>query len=169
MKVRHGFVTNSSSSSFVLAFKDDEDFAKFEEWCDDLDYNQMKDFLIGFMERDEDSLEEQKKKAIDFVQFAMTVDDLYDWLDERTNHLQDFSEKWKERERLKETEEYKTFQTKLLENEKIKEKVNRIEEAEKICQGMIWDTNGGLLEWAIRNRFLESEFWDWTIYVQNVG
>ena len=169
MKIRHGFVKNSSSSSFVLAFKDDEDFAKFEEWCNDLDYNQMKDFLMGFMDRDKSSLEEQKQKAIEFVEFAMTVDNLHEWLDERTKNIKEFSDRWEERQRLEKTDEYQSFKAKLLENEDIQNKIKRIKEAEKICQGMIWDSNGGILEWAIRNRFLQSEFWDWTIYVQNVG
>ena len=32
-KQRNGFVTNSSSSNFVLGFKDEDDFLEFKEYC----------------------------------------------------------------------------------------------------------------------------------------
>ena len=36
-------------------------------------------------------------------------------------------------------------------------------------QGMVWDTSGGLLEWAIRNGFIEQTFRKNCIMVWNVG
>lgn len=175
MKIRYGFVTNSSSSSFVLAFKDEEDFSKFEEWCDDLYYNEMKELIMHFMENEERTLDEQKKEAIEFVKFAMTVDDLRDWEDQKVKEKYG-SEYWKfgqERydfvRELEKTQEYLDLKETLLKSEEIQKRIKRIQEAEKLCQGTIWDTSGGTLEWAIRNGFLQSEFWDWTIYVQNIG
>ncbi len=169
MKFRKGFVTNSSSSSFVLAFKDEEDFHEFENWCGYLLYDEMKDLLMRFMKDEKRSLEEQKKDAIEFVEFAMTIDDLRDWLNKRTDEKVDYMQKIEIQKQLEQTQEYKEFKEQLLAKEEIQEKIRKIENAEKLCQGMIWDSCGGILEWAIRNGFLESELAQWTVYVQNVG
>ena len=168
MKFRNGFVTNSSSSSFVLAFKDENDYKKFEELCDFLDYNDMKDLLVRFID-EEKPLDEQKKTAIEFVEFCMTIDDLHDWLEERIDQSLDYMKKYEKAEELKQTQEYIDYRNKLLANEKIQEKIQKIKEAEKLCQGMIWDTQGGVLEWAIRNGFLQTELYEWTVLVNNVG
>ena len=168
MKFRNDFVTNSSSSSFVLAFKDENDYKEFEEHCDFLDYNDMKNLLIGFID-EKKPLDKQKKMAIEFVEFCMTIDDLEDWLSEKIDQSLDYMKKHEKAEKLKQTQEYINYKNKLLANEKIQEKIQKIKDAEKLCQGMIWDNQGGVLEWAIRKGFLQTELYEWTVLVNNVG
>ena len=38
-----------------------------------------------------------------------------------------------------------------------------------IISGEVWDTNGGLLEWAIRNGFIEQNFRNNHVLTWNVG
>ena len=45
----------------------------------------------------------------------------------------------------------------------------RIKNAYAVISGMIWDTNGGLLEYAIRNELLPTEFGDFCVMSENVG
>ena len=44
MKIRNGFVTNSSSSSFILSFKDEDDYQDFKEMCEYNYYEELYDY-----------------------------------------------------------------------------------------------------------------------------
>ena len=80
-----------------------------------------------------------------------------------------YIERIEEENKLKEKKEFLDFYDSLLENEELKEKLEKIKEAKYIWKDTVWDTNEGILECAIRNGFLESEFKDWLIIVYNVG
>ena len=65
--------------------------------------------------------------------------------------------------------EYRSLFTDIRENNNYFRAVKKLEEDQIIIKGTIWDTSGGLLEWAIRNGFLETEFYEWTDMVWNIG
>ena len=71
---------------------------------------------------------------------------------------------------LKETQEFKDLvQNYLDNNEENQEKIKRVNDSEIIVTCEIWDSNGGLLEWAIRNDFVRHEFRKWLVYQIDIG
>jgi len=52
MKIRSGFVSNSSSSSFVMAFAQIDDEGKFDEWCEknDIEFDGYDTMKLSFDE-----------------------------------------------------------------------------------------------------------------------
>ena len=165
MKIRSSFVTNSSSSSFILAFKDEENvrpwgtsWESFRECCDIYDYEDFFELIKNLKEDLDNTDKEEALKDLAWYYECIKRDEL-------TDHLS-----WNERREYEKTEEYKEEIRKYLEtNEEYLSKKKQIEEADLIVSGMIWDTNGGMLEWAIRNGFIENEFRRNAVMVWNVG
>ena len=78
-------------------------------------------------------------------------------------------EAYNARRELEKTEFKEKVKEHVDQNEEYLEKKKQIEEADLIVTGMIWDTSGGLLEWAIRNNFIEDNFYNNHVLTWNVG
>ena len=249
MKIRNGFVTNSSSSSFILAFNNDDKWSSYEhfkEECDYLNYNEFYDLIhdissdyltfsnntketisikplidriknidfgskasnkltelyeedyqlkpyeyysiiINDLENNEINLDEINFKDIYEDDYSIDIvrhDDnrnkeeslnmLYNYY--HWNYNYEFFDSlypelsWKERQKIKESEEFKEkVKTNLEQNKEYLEKKKQIEESDLIVNGMIWDTDGGLLEWSIRNGFIKNNFRKNHVITWNVG
>ena len=75
-----------------------------------------------------------------------------------------------EEHKLTDSQEFKDLiQSYLDNNEEYQEKVKQVNDSEIIVTCEIWDSNGGLLEWAIRNDFVRHEFRKWLVYQIDIG
>lgn len=172
MVIRRDFVTNSSSSSFVIAFNDKEKYQSYDyfvERCQMLDYLEFKK-LIDSLLADEKNID--KQYALDFLHKCASYDYIQDILDQRLKR-EDFRSTTEYIIARRELQNSKEFQAEVVEymqsNEEYLEKKKQIEDADKVVMGTIWDTNGGLLEWAIRNGFIEDNFSNVHVATWDVG
>ena len=165
MKIRQDFVTNSSSSSFILCFDSKESYKEFLGSCDWFDYNQLKELIehriqkTSKAKRKEDSLELLKRYFIMQKYYKKLVNEKFG-NGEHDNSVEDILAIGK----YTRSKEFDTKVSKLLEaDEEYNNQRKRIKEAEDVVEMEVWDSNGGLLEWAIRNGFLESNFYQYLI------
>lgn len=188
MKIRNGFVTNSSSSSFILSFKDEDDYQDFKEMCEYNYYEELFELIDNCRQRTNfDAIEneetdeydyvipkdinEVKKNVIEDLKRYFLVDFEYEFVKQRikSSDFENYKDYMKAEEDFKKTEEYINAMNEFLSKTKYEQYKKDIENDEIIVTGMIWDSQGGLLEWAIRQGLLQDVCRRWVKYVLNVG
>lgn len=153
MKIRNGFVTNSSSSSFILAFKDESDFKEFKRKCEEYNYEE----IFKFIKRnkvDFNNMSISKEELIEKLKMWLTIDEENDFLYEKTKNIVDFRKQKLVQEEIRKTAEFQELIATTLEKKKFEEKAQKIRDAKYVADTMIWDSEGGLLEFAIRQGIL---------------
>lgn len=172
MKRRTDYITNSSSSSFILAFKDEEkikpwgtSWDSFKEYCEEMMYDEFFVLISNLKEQKEST---DKQEAINILT------NYYSWNKRREIVEEHFANRknvsFSERINFEKSEKCNNkIKLYLQSNDEYLEKKKQIEDADEIVSGMVWDSSGGIIEWAIRNGFIEDNFRNICVLNYNVG
>lgn len=172
MRVRNGFVTNSSSSSFILTFKDDDKWASYDTFREMCMFSNYEDFYRLIENLQNDSANTDKKRALELLFNYYSYEYKFELIDSEL-HKEDYNTYIEYLDAISNFRESKEFKEKIRkhveENEDYQNKKKQIEDADLVVNGIVWDTNGGVLNWSIRNGFIEDNFNMNHVITWNIG
>ena len=172
MHIRNGFVTNSSNSSFILTFKDDDRLASYDTFREMCMFSNYEDFykLIKNLHNNPENTD--KEKALELLFNYYSYEYKFELIDSELNKedYETYVEYLDAMSNFKESDAFKEKVRKYVEeNEEYQNKKKQIEDADLVVNGTICDTSGGLLEWSIRNGFIENNFNMNHVITWNIG
>lgn len=155
-----------------MAFKDNDRWSSYEyftERCYDLFYDSFYNLIEKLQKNPENT---DKDKALELLYFCYSCDYKFKLIDEtiKSKDYATYQEYYAAKYEFEKSDAFnKKVQEYMSTNEEYLNKKKQIEDADLVVQGEIWDSSGGLLEWAIRNGFIENNFWHNSVIVWNVG
>lgn len=163
MKIRQDFVTNSSSSSFILSFNNAEEVQNFAESCNEFGYEEF----FHLVENLVNSGNTDKETCLSWLHSYYAAEVMDELMEKYVSR--DDPDYYSKRNEIEKTEEFKMELESRLDETDYPKKVDEVLNADFVIHGMIWDSNGGMLEWAIRNGFIQDCFRKYCTLCWNIG
>lgn len=135
---------------------------------DDSNYEAVAKLIKYSRRRAEATMDEIKARAIADLRCWLTWEASNEYCKQRIDQSLPFSDRLIEEDRLKHTPEYLEFIESVLAKTRYAEHVAQINNSEIVVHSTVWDSCGGVLEYAIRHDLLK-HFYPWFVYQEDIG